>query len=192
MDLRKEMKYAQNVKTSAREIEILAKELLSLTWTINIYRNKEASVINLKDLGWTFEFNDRKRAAGLCSPREKKIFISKWLLIQNLDQANEWENTVRHELAHAIDFAMRGKSDHSNVWKAVARKVLCTAERCYTADQIAVKVKTKYTLVCPKDECDYTRASHKARPKNARSYPCCTTCYNKGAGYVRLEQVQNY
>lgn len=139
-DLRKEMYFAEGQTTTAREIENLANELLSLTWTIDIYRHKEASVINLKDLGWRFEFNTRKRAAGLCNYRTKTISVSKWLLMQNLDKALNFENTVRHELAHALDKAMGGSNHHNNVWKAIARKVLCTAERCYSSEEISVKV----------------------------------------------------
>ena len=73
----------------------------------------------------------------------------------------------------------------------IARKVLCTAERCYSGNDIADK-KSKYTLKCVEEDCDYERASHKLRPKNARSYPCCTPCYEVGKGYKRLVQEQNY
>jgi len=191
-DLRKEMYFAENATTTAKEIEKLANDLLDLTWTIDIYRFKDASVINLRDFGWKFEFNTRKRAAGLCSYRKKTIYVSKWLLMQNLDKASNFENTLRHELAHAIDGAMGGRNHHNNVWKAIARKVLCTAERCYSSDEISVKETTKYTLKCVEEECNYTRPSHKARPTNARSYPCCDDCYNAGKGYKRLVQVQNY
>jgi predicted SprT family Zn-dependent metalloprotease len=191
-DLTKEMHFAENGLTTAKEIEKLAIELLNTTWTIDLYRYQDAKVINLLDLGWCFEFNSRKRAAGLCSKREKTIYISKWLLDQNLDKSLEFENTLRHELAHALDFEIRGKSNHDKVWKFIARQVLCTAERCYSNKVIQTKVETKYTLKCVEEGCDYTRPSHKARPKNARSYPCCTDCYNAGKGYKRLVQIQNY
>ena len=191
-DLKKEMYFVEGQSTTTREIENLANELLKTTWTIDIYRHKEASVINLWDLGWRFEFNTRKRAAGLCSYRNKTIGVSKWLLTQNLDRAVNFENTLRHELAHALDKAMGGSNHHNNVWKAIARKVLCTAERCYSSEEISIKVTTKYTLKCVEDNCDYELASHKAQLKSARSYSCCTTCYNDGKGYKRLMQVQNY
>jgi len=192
MDLTKKMYFAESQATTVREIEKLANDLLRTTWTIDIYRHKFASVINLHDRGWRFEFNDRKLAAGLCSKREKTIYISKWLLNQNLNKALEFENTLRHELAHALDFEMRGTSDHSRIWKAVAREVLCTAERCYTKEQIEVSVTTKYTLKCVEDGCTYSRPSHKAMQKNARSYPCCNDCYRNKRQYNRLVQVQNY
>lgn len=191
-NLTTEMYFAENKKTTAEEIKKLANALLNTTWTIDIYKFKEASIINLHSLGWKFEFNTRKNSAGLCSYTKKTIFISKWLLEQNLDKSLEFENTLRHEIAHAIDGAMGGRNKHNHVWKAIARKVLCTAERCYSNDVIQTKVETKYTLKCVEKGCNYERPSHKARKTGARSHPCCTDCYNSGKGYKRLVQVQNY
>jgi len=190
-DLRKEMYFAENVTTTAREIEKLANDLLDLTWTIDLYRFQDASVINLRDLGWKFEFNTRKRAAGLCNYRLKTIYVSKWLLNQNLDKALNFENTVRHELAHAIDHAMGGRNHHNRVWKAIARKVLCTAERCYSSEEISIKETTKYTLIC--DTCEKEMPSHKVKKRKSACGDCCNT-YNGGRyseKYV-LRQVQNY
>lgn len=190
-DLRKEMYFAENVTTTAREIEKLANDLLDLTWTIDIYRFKDASIINLRKLGWKFEFNTRKRAAGLCSFRKKTIYVSKWLLMQNLDKALNFENTVRHELAHALDNAMGGRNNHNNVWKAIARKVLCTAERCYSSEEISVKETTKYTLIC--DTCEKKKPSHKAIKRKIACGECCNK-YNRGkySDKYALRQVQNY
>ncbi len=191
-DLTKELYFAENRLTTAEEIKSLAIELLNTTWTIDLYRFQDAKVINLLDLGWCFEFNDRKRAAGLCSLRNKTIYISQWLFSQNPDKSLEFENTLRHEVAHAIDFEIRKTSNHDKVWKFIARTILCDGERCYSNKVIQTKVKTKYTLVCVEEGCDYTRPSHKARPKNAISQPCCTNCYNAGKGYKVLKQIQNF
>jgi len=190
-DLRKEKVFMDNTQTTTKEIRDIADRLLSLTWTVDIYRSREPFVINLQKKGWTFEYNTRKRAAGLCNAAKKKIYISKWLLEQNLHKSAEFENTVRHELAHALDFEMRGTSDHSRVWKAIAKKVLCSAERCYTADQIATTKTTKYTLIC--DSCGKEKASHKV-VKVARA--CGTCCKSKNFGRFSSEyiirQVKNY
>ena len=85
-NLTTELYFSKDQGTSLKEIEKLANELLLTTWTIDIYRHQPPSVINLKSLGWKFEFNSRKRAAGLCSKTTKTICISKWLLEQNLDK----------------------------------------------------------------------------------------------------------
>lgn len=190
-DLTKQMYFAEGQATTLREIQELAIAMLKTTWKIDIYRFQGASLINLFDLGWRFEFNDRKRAAGLCSFRSKTIYISKWLLEQNLNKGLEFENTLRHEIAHALDFKMRGTSDHSKVWKAVARVVLCTAERCYTSEQISITATTKYTLVC--DTCNKKTPSHKVKKRKTACGKCCNE-HNFGRyseKYV-LRQVQNY
>lgn len=190
-DLRKEMHFTAGQTTTAREIESLANELLSLTWTIDIYRFQDASLINLKDLGWKFEFNTRKRSAGLCDYRAKTISVSRWLLMQNLDKAVNFENTIRHELAHALDKAMGGSNHHNNIWKAIARKVLCTAERCFKSEEISVKVTTKYTLIC--DACEKKTPSHKVHKRKSACGDCCNNYnYGKYSDKYVLRQVQNY
>jgi predicted SprT family Zn-dependent metalloprotease len=190
-DLTKEVYFTDNRLTTAIEIEKLANELLAITWTIDIYRFQDAKVVNLLDLGWRFEFNTRKIAAGLCSKRKKTIYISKWLFDQNPHKSLEFENVLRHELAHALDFEIRGKSDHGKVWKLIARKVLCTAERCSTSEQIGVTATTKYTLIC--DTCNKEQPSHKRLKNSVACGECCKE-HNRGRYDVKyvLRQVQNY
>lgn len=190
-DLTKEMYFTENRATTLRELKNLANDLLDTTWTIGIYRYQDAKVINLRQLGWRFEFNTRRRAAGLCNYSTKQIFLSEWLVKQNLDQAIEWENTLRHELAHAIDGAMGGRNGHNKVWKAIARDVLCTAERCYSTNVIQTKVTTKYTLIC--DSCGKEKASHKVKKSKTACGDCCRA--HNGGRYTDkfvLRQVQNY
>jgi len=194
-ELATEKFYNDGDSTTLAEIRDLANELLGITWTIDIYKHQPAQHINLSDKGWRFEFNSRKRAAGLCefapSRGRKVIYISEWLLKQNLEKASEFENTLRHELAHALDYEMRRTSDHSRIWKAIAKQVLCTAERCYTSDQIAVKVKTKYTLIC--DTCGKQSPSHKIKRRVSACGDCCRQ-FNGGkfSEQYALRQVQNY
>ena len=189
-DLRKEMHYTKGDTTSLVDLEKLANELLDLTWTIDIYRHKEAQTYNLRKLGWTFDYNDRKRSAGLCRLNGKKIFVSRYLLKQNYGAALKFEDTIRHEMAHAIDVEMRGTSDHSHIWKAIARQVLCNAERCYKGSEIADK-KSKYTMVC--DTCNGETPRH----KRTRSVQACGKCCNehnngKFSNKYIVRLVQNY
>jgi len=190
-DLTKEMHFEENCKTTLGELERLANRLLTTTWTIDIYSFKEASVINLKELGWSFEYNSRKRAAGLCNYRNKTIYLSKYLVTQNLSKGLEFENTLRHELAHALDGAMGGRNHHNNVWKAIARQVLCTAERCYKSEDIS-DTQSKYTLVC-ENGCGKKSASHKKKKRISACGKCCNE-HNSGRYTEKyaLTQIQNY
>ena len=193
MDLRKEMYFRENSTTSLGEINDLAEILLRTEWVISYRKNGslEFSTINLSKRGWVFEFNNRKRAAGLCSKRNKSIYISKYLLEQNLDKSLEFENVLRHEIAHAIDFEIRKKSNHDNIWKSFAKQVLCTAERCYDGDVIKTVEKTKYTLVC--DNCGKESKRHKKTRRVLACGACCKT-YNGGrfTDKFLLKEIQNY
>ncbi|MES2589742.1 MAG: SprT-like domain-containing protein [Bacteroidota bacterium] len=190
-DLTKEMYFLKEQGTSLKEIEQLANELLATTWKIDIFRQQAPREINLKSLSWKFEFNSRKRAAGLCSKNEKTIYISRWLLEQNLSKGLEFEDTLRHEIAHANDFEIRGTSDHGRVWKLIARQVLCTAERCFKSEQISVTETTKYTLIC--DSCGTQSPRHKATKKKGACVKCCNA-HNGGRFSERflIRQIQNY
>ena len=204
-DLTKELYFSPQSATTIAEVKALFEKLLSVTWTIDIYRNKKATTINLKDLGWRIEYNNKKTAAGSCKrmrnrmTREitnKRVQLSMHFLSQaeNLSEGKgkEWEEVIRHELAHAVDVEMRGVSDHSRTWKAVANAMLSTGRITFSSDELEDNKLSKYTLKCTDEDCDYTRSSHKKRKENSRSYPCCNDCYNSGKGYVRLIQKQNY
>jgi len=203
-DLTKELYFSPGASTTIAEVKRLFETLLATTWTINIYRSGVAQTKNLKDLGWTIGYNNAKTSAGICRRKRrrnmlggidyygKRVELSMHLLTQNLDQANQWEETIRHELAHAVDMEMRGTSNHDRVWQAVAGEMLSTGERTFSSDDLKDEKLSRYTLKCIEDDCDFTRPSHKARPLNARSHPCCNDCYNKGKGKKRLVQIQNY
>ena len=191
MDLTKQLYFNAENSTTVKEITELANELLATTWTLQVYRFKDEESFNLKDLGWTFRFENTRRSAGRCSPRSKEIRLSMYLFQQNHSNAVKWEDTLRHELAHALDYCLRNKSNHDNHWKAVARAILSNGERCYSSSDIQDN-NSRYTLSCPDEECDYTRPSHKKRKVGARSHPCCSPCYNNTGKYVKLVQTQNY
>jgi predicted SprT family Zn-dependent metalloprotease len=177
--------------TTLHEIAELADKLLKLTWTMDMYRSGNAPKINLHELGWKFQFNDRKRAAGLCNYTKKTVYVSRWLLKQNLDKAFEFENTLRHELAHAMDNALGKRSNHGPHWVAVAKHMKCTGDRCYSPNVIQIKVTTKYTLIC--DTCGKESPSHKVKKRKTACGDCCNT-HNYGRyslDYV-LRQVKNY
>jgi predicted SprT family Zn-dependent metalloprotease len=190
-DLTKELYFTEKQGTSELEIEKLSIHLLKQDWTIDTYRFLPSKVFNLYERGWRFEFHDRKNAAGTCHLGNKVIKISRWLLRQNLNKGLEFENTIRHEIAHAIEFEIRGESDHGKLWKFIARQVLCTAERCFSREQIGITETTKYTLVC--DSCGKNTASHRAKKRDSACGNCCRE-HNFGRFSAKfiLRQVQNY
>ncbi len=165
----------------------LANKLLRRTWTVSARGEKWE--INLKDTGWRFAFNNRKRAVGLCSPRRKTIYLSSYFFNANKDKAQEWEDTIRHEIAHALDFFIRNTSDHSYEWKSIASQVGARPMSC--TDKVKSDLTTsKYLLIC--DNCGKMTPSHKRKTRVAACGSCCRT-YNRGrySDKFQLRQVAN-
>lgn len=75
---------------------------------------------------WRFEFDHSTRRAGCCSYREKRISIS-FELARNGSEADV-RDTILHEIAHAL---VGRRHNHDAVWKAKAREIGCSGERCH-------------------------------------------------------------
>lgn len=86
----------------------------------------------LTDLGWTFVFDDAKRRAGVCRYRPRQIGLSRYLT--TVMPWDEVEDTIRHEIAHALDFHHRGRSGHDEDWKIWALYCGARPKRCYQFD----------------------------------------------------------
>src|SRR4051794_40057748 len=74
--------------------------------------------------GWSFAFNRRKRAMGLCRYSRKTIELSIYLVDRN--GFEEILDTILHEIAHALVGPCHG---HDAVWKAKCREVGAKPQR---------------------------------------------------------------
>jgi len=162
-------------KMNKQEVKNYATEMLNKIWTVDGVK------YNLSLEGWAFGFHNSKRALGKCWRNTRQITISSFLLG---DMTYEiLDNTLKHEIAHAIDYAMRGTSDHSWAWKRVARQVGCDAER--TAE-VKNKPKSKYTLRCPNG---HETVAHR-RPKVSKSCGKCNP--HRYDERYQFQVIQNY
>ncbi len=138
---------------------------------------------SLRDLGWVFGFDNAKRRLGACryrpgTPPTKRITLSRhYVRLNGLACRDESglqviDDVIRHEIAHAIDYERRGRSDHSSAWKAICRKVGADPSRVYEGVDVA-RVPGKYFIECP--QCGQTDEFYK-RPKNVRY---CKPCSRK-------------
>ena len=75
---------------------------------------------------WTFGFDLSTTRAGVCRYRDRRIDLSVSYCLRATRP--DIENTLLHEIAHAIVGAEHG---HDAVWRAKAREIGCTAERCH-------------------------------------------------------------
>lgn len=124
--------------------EKLIDKLLHKTFNIN------GQKINLIDRGWKFKGFDRStRRLGICFMNKKEIGLSK---IQTSNRVEDGvKNTILHEIAHSLDYEIRGDSDHSYIWKNIAKQIGCSGERCtdLSSESSYKKPEYKYLAVCP-------------------------------------------
>lgn len=100
------------------EVEALARGLLA--------RHKASSGLGAD---WTFGFDLSTTRGGVCRYADRRIDLS----VSYCHRATraEIEDTLLHEIAHAL---VGHKHHHDAVWRAAARAIGCTAERCHDVD----------------------------------------------------------
>ena len=98
------------------EVEVLAGQLLA----------RHAASGDL-DTAWTFGFDLAPSRAGICRYEERRIDLAVSFALRA--PRSEIEDTVLHELAHAIVGPHHG---HDAVWKAKALEIGCSGSRAHT------------------------------------------------------------
>jgi SprT protein len=141
------------------EAEILAKKLITQ---------------HLSGTDFKFRWNNRKRAAGICSYRKKTIELS--LPLTLLASLEEVIDTILHEIAHALAGSAAG---HGPKWKSIAKSIGCNGERCYTekskpSTYEAYKTVAKYKGVCPNGH----EVFRNRKPTKHQSCGLCCRKYN--------------
>ena len=120
---------------------------------------------NLSD--WRAQLDDADSRAGCCNYSAKVISISR----QHLRQAAEaeWNDTILHEIAHALAGARHG---HDAVWKKIALSIGCSGK--VRADESNHANNAQWLAHCPND-------CFTPLPRRRRMRRRCRTC---GAGIV--------
>ena len=95
----------------------------------------------LLTMGWKFKFDRAVRRAGRCSFTRKIISLSAPKVLIN--EEHLIKNTILHEIAHALVGSGHG---HDHVWKAKAKEIGCTGERCSSG---YTRIQGKYIGTCP-------------------------------------------
>jgi len=80
----------------------------------------------LSQNGWMFWWDNAKRRFGSCSIYRRRITLSRELTLRN-DQP-QVEDTIRHEIAHALAGAKHG---HDDEWKRQCAVTGANPKRCY-------------------------------------------------------------
>lgn len=90
---------------------------------------------------WSFAFDNARRRCGNCNFSKWTITLSRHYVRMN--DAPEVEDTIRHEIAHAI---AGFKAGHGPEWKAVALSIGARPQRC--ADASVEMPTAPWKLVC--------------------------------------------
>ena len=104
--------------------------------------------------GWSVQFDDASRRAGRCSYETRVVGLTA--------PADEVRNTILHEIVHAL---VGPEHNHDAVWKARARAIGCTGERCHDVEF----APPCYIVSFPR--CGWAQGAN-ARRRGAR----CKTC----------------
>jgi predicted SprT family Zn-dependent metalloprotease len=76
-------------------------------------------------VGWSFRFNGRRTAMGLCDYASRTVQLSWHFVEANPPEAVR--DTILHEIAHALTGPGHG---HDAAWKAACRRVGAVPRRC--------------------------------------------------------------
>jgi hypothetical protein len=147
---------------------------------------------NMNKMGWKFAFNDRKIALGLCSHRRKTIYLSTFFIESGSREMKMWENTMIHEIAHAINAQIGGRG-HSWQWRDIFIKNGGDGKRTNGDTQfndLIEKPVSKYTTICANG---HASPSHKRR-RNIEDgrISCGKCCSGRFDNRFLLKQIQNY
>ena len=119
---------------------------------------------------WELVFDRAKTRAGVCRYRDRQIGLSTELT--RLHSPAQVTDTVLHEVAHALAGPRAG---HGERWRAVARRIGCSASRCVPED--APRVPAPWVGTCP---AGHTASRHR-RPARVVSCRACSPSFSRDA-----------
>ncbi len=118
---------------------------------------------------WSFRFNRRRQALGLCIHHQRRIELSLPFVAANSQELVR--DTILHEIAHALAGHHAG---HGPIWKAICLKIGAKPERCCSE---ATMPAGAWQADCP--SCGRTYHRHR-RPSRHYTYACRACGHDKG------------
>ena len=175
-----------------KDVQAMAIELMNTQFKFTTYYGEHN--ISAMDLGYYFEFGNKKKSFGTCYYIQKKIQLSLPLCAENLDKVDtKIKDTMLHEIAHAfcvyVYGVKRGKG-HGDCWKSIAKQIGCDGKRCFSSESVTMP-KSKYTLLC--DTCGAETPQYRKVRSTYACGKCCKTHNNgKFSHDYKLRLVENY
>ena len=149
------------------------------------------SKYHLDDYGWKFVWDVKPRNRwGQARYGRREIGLS--VIPSRARSVAEVEDTIRHEIAHALVWIWTGVDhDHDKVWKKMAVQVGANPKA--TASTSAA-IRTKYEATCKNCGEPYRRS--KMTEAATRGIACSTCCKRHNGGrysdQFRLDFIQNW
>lgn len=119
--------------------------------------------------GWRFKFDNSVKRFGLCSYANRAISLSRHLCLAN-DESSV-ENTILHEIAHALVGPSHG---HDSTWKFWAKSIGCDGSRLYGSE--VARPQRAWKGTCPENP-EHTTQSHR---RGRLACKRCCKAYNRG------------
>jgi len=176
------------MKTETPKLATLAEVKEMALKCMNTKYNFEGREYSAFDLGFYFDFYNKKRAWGTCCHTKKQISLSKFLIQAKPRTIGEWKNTMIHEIAHAIAGSM-GSYGHTRLWRNIFLSMGGNGERCSDSNNDVINPQlAKYTLICPNGH--ISMAHKKSRMTSGRA--SCGKCSKVWDERFLFKVTKNY
>lgn len=132
---------------------------------------------------WSFGFDRALCRLGCCKRRKMKITLSHHYVC--LNPAPDIQDTILHEIAHALVPRTVENRPHGPIWRKIALAIGCNGERCGEAKMLPPKEPQHvYTYACTNCGKAYWR-----RRRRRLQIACGTCCkkYNQGKYDARFK-----
>lgn len=139
----------------------------------------------LIDKGWAIKLNNNKSTAGICNHSEKVIYLSRFYLNHNTEEATM--NTITHEIAHALVGPGNG---HNRVWRAKHIELGGNGSRTFS---ISGDLKKEYAKAAKwTGTCVGGHAISRNRLTQVARNSSCSQCSPTYNADYRFKWTQNY
>ena len=150
---------------------------------MNAIEGEQLALLHMEEHGlfdklWHFDFESCKRSLGRCHYHAKKITLSKWYV--ELNDEDDVEDTILHEIAHALAFMRYGTKGkgHGRLWKNVCKEIGARPERLHKGVLEYPDNHHKYVDDCA---CGITYKRHRKSRGNYHCPKCKQPLYDKKA-----------
>ncbi len=130
-------------------------------------------------IGWQFRFGSSRRRAAACfypaGHLPGKIELSVHFIERN-DEARV-DDTILHEIAHALAGQESGDRGHGEAWRAACVRIGAKPNRCYVADEVDMP-RGRWQAQCPGCKREFHR--HR-KPKHMDTQYCVPCGPDKGS-----------